>query len=172
MAKQAHKQDLLELKALQDGVVKDLATHTVGTVVQPGTVMLTLVPKDETLRAEVWVSNEDIGFVHPGQAVKVKVAAFPFQKYGMAEGRVQYVSADAQDNNGQEAGINQERRTQLMAYKALVTLETAQLEIDGRSLPLNAGMQASAEILLGNQTVMQYLISPVRKAFHEAARER
>lgn len=172
VAKQAHKRDLLELKAPQDGVVKDLATHTVGTVVQPGTVMLTLVPKDETLRAEVWVSNEDIGFVHIGQPVKVKLAAFPFQKYGMAEGRVQYVSADAQDDNGQGAGINQERRTQLMAYKALVTLKSAQLEIDGRSLPLSAGMQASAEILLGNQTVMEYLISPVRKAFHEAGRER
>lgn len=172
VAKQAHKQDLLELKAPQGGVVKDLATHTVGTVVQPGTVMLTLVPKDETLRAEVWVSNEDIGFVHIGQPVKVKLAAFPFQKYGMAEGRVQYVSADAQDDNGQGAGINQERRTQLMAYKALVTLKSAQLEIDGRSLPLSAGMQASAEILLGNQTVMEYLISPVRKAFHEAGRER
>lgn len=45
-------------------MVKDLATHTAGTVVQPGTVLLTLVPKEETLRAEVWISNEDIGFVH------------------------------------------------------------------------------------------------------------
>lgn len=177
VAKQAHKQDLLELKAPQDGVVKDLATHTIGTVVQPGTVMLTLVPKDEILRAEVWVSNEDIGFVHPGQSVKVKLVAFPFQKYGMVEGKIEHVSADAQDNNTQEAGIpsasaNQGYKSQAMAYKALVALQSAQLETDGRSLPLNAGMQASAEILLGNQTVMEYLISPVRKAFHEAARER
>jgi HlyD family secretion protein len=44
---------LLELRASQDGVVKDLATHTTGTVVQPGTIMLTLVPQNETLRAEV-----------------------------------------------------------------------------------------------------------------------
>jgi multidrug resistance efflux pump len=67
--------------------------------VQPGTVLLTLVPKEETLRAEVWVSNEDIGFVRQGQPVKLKFAAFPFQKYGMVEGTVEHVSADSADGN-------------------------------------------------------------------------
>ena len=100
LAKQAHRQALLELKAPQDGVVKDLATHTVGTVVQPGSVLLTLVPQDETLRAEVWVSNEDIGFVRKGQRVKLKFAAFPFQKYGMVDGLVEQVGADSVDPAG------------------------------------------------------------------------
>jgi HlyD family secretion protein len=105
-AKQAHREGLLELRASQAGVVKDIATHTAGTVVQPGTVLLTLVPQDEPLRAEVWVSNQDIGFVRQGQTVKVKLAAFPFQKYGMVEGTVEHVSADAADGNtqGQQNG--------------------------------------------------------------------
>ncbi len=76
-------------------MVKDIATHTAGTVVQPNAVLLTLVPQDDILRAEVWVSNQDIGFVRAGQLVKVKLAAFPFQKYGMVEGTVEHVSADA-----------------------------------------------------------------------------
>ena len=46
------------------------------------------------------------------------------------------------------------------------------LEMDGERFPLGAGMQASAEILFGRRTVMEYLLSPVRKAFHEAGRER
>ena len=133
--------------------------------------MLTLVPKDETLLAEVWVSNQDIGFVHPGQPVKVKLAAFPFQKYGMVEGRVHYVGPDSQDGAGHEAGKDG-ANSQLMRYKALVGLSSMKLGGDQQSFPLAAGMQASAEILLGDQTVMQYLLSPVRKAFHEAARER
>ena len=148
LAKQSHRQALLDLKAPQEGVVKDLATHTSGTVVQPGTVLLTLVPRDEKLRAEVWVSNEDIGFVRAGQAVKVKLAAFPFQKYGMA-------------NKGAPP-----------LYKALVSLQAMHLTIDGQRFSLGAGMQASAEILLGTRTVMEYLLSPVRKAWHEAGRER
>src|SRR5206468_12806742 len=100
-AKQAHKQELLELRASQDGVVKDIATHTAGTVVQPGTVLITLVPKGEVLKAEVWVSNQDIGFVHEGQPVNLKLAAFPFQQYGMLQGTIERVSADAADGSMQ-----------------------------------------------------------------------
>lgn len=173
VAKQSHKQSLLELKAPQDGVVKDLATHTAGTVVQPGTILLTLVPKDEILRAEVWVSNEDIGFVRQGQPVKLKFAAFPFQKYGMIEGTVEHVSADAADSNTANASQNdQSKKTQPLLYKALVRLKDMALAMDGQRFALSAGMQTNAEIWLGDRTVMEYLLSPVRKAWHEAARER
>jgi len=172
IAKQAHKQELLELKALQDGVVKDLATHTAGTVVQPGTVLLTLVPKEETLRAEVWVSNEDIGFVRPGQPVKLKFAAFPFQKYGMVEGTIEHVSADAADSNSNGPASDPAKKAPPLVYKALVTLTAMQLEMDGQRFPLSAGMQTNAEIKLGDRTVLEYLLSPVQKAWHEAGRER
>ena len=63
--------------------MKDLATHTPGTVVAPGTILLTLVPHDEPLVAEVWVGNIDAGFVQYNQKARVKLAAYPFQKYGM-----------------------------------------------------------------------------------------
>lgn len=174
LSKQTHRQSLLELKAPQDGVVKDLATHTAGTVVQPGTILLTLVPKDEILRAEVWVSNEDIGFVRQGQPVKLKFAAFPFQKYGMVEGAVDHVSADAADANSGNAPANAEsgKKTQPLGYKALVRLKTMALAMDGRDFPLSAGMQTNAEIWLGDRTVMEYLLSPVKRAWHEAGRER
>jgi hemolysin D len=46
------------------------------------------------------------------------------------------------------------------------------LEMDGEKFPLAAGMQTSAEIMLGTRTVAEYLLSPVRKAWHEAGRER
>ena len=82
-AKQQYRHELLELKAPQDGIIKDVATHTIGTVISPGTILMTLVPKDEILRAEVWVSNRDVGFIHQGQPTKVKLASYQFQKYGM-----------------------------------------------------------------------------------------
>lgn len=175
VAKLSHRRGLLELKAAQDGTVKDLATHTAGTVVQPGTVMLTLVPRGESLRAEVWVSNEDVGFVRAGQTVKLKLAAFPFQKYGMLEGVVEHVGADAVDNNATDAGAvngNDRRAQRQMTYKALVALRSDVLALATERLELNAGMQATAEILLGRRTVLEYLLSPVQKAWHESARER
>lgn len=174
VAKQTHRKELLELKAPQAGVVKDLATHTAGTVVQPGTVMLTLVPQDEALRAEVWVSNEDIGFVHPGQVVKLKFAAFPFQKYGMAEGVVEHVSADAADGSTNNTAPTTDRtgKPAPLVYKALVAMKSMMLEMNGQRYRLSAGMQANAEILLGTRTVAEYLLSPVQQAWHESGRER
>lgn len=174
ITKQAHRRDLLELKAPQDGVIKDLATHTAGTVVQPGTVLLTLVPGNETLRAEVWVSNEDIGFVRQGQPVKLKFAAYPFQKYGLAVGRVAHVSADAADSGASNQGGEADKRSEVakLLYKAIVTIDSMSLERDGNRHSLSAGMQTSAEIRLGTRTVAEYLLSPIQKAWHEAGRER
>lgn len=176
IAKQAHRQALLELQAPQDGTVKDLATHTVGTVVQPGAIMLTLVPKGDPLRAEVWVSNEDIGFVRPGQEVKLKFAPYPFQKYGMAYGKVETVSADAADQNTQgnsaAPAMDGTGKPQPLRYKALIVLQAMHLTAAGERFPLSVGMQTHAEILLGKRSVMAYLLSPVQKAWHEAGRER
>ncbi|WP_298268621.1 HlyD family efflux transporter periplasmic adaptor subunit [Geobacter sp.] len=161
----------------QDGVVKDLATHTAGTVVNPGTILMTLVPLDEPLQAEVWVTNEDIGFVRPNQEVKLKLSAYTFQKYGMIDGLVEQVSADASDGNGSAIapekgesahGIGDSR----LHYKTIVTLSSQQLVTDGKTHKLTPGMQVAAEIKLGTRSVLEYLFSPVSKAFQEAGRER
>ena len=169
--KRRHRRALLELKAPQDGVVKNLSTHTTGAVVQPGTVLASLVPLDEGLKAEVWVSNEDIGFVRPGLAVKLKFAPYPFQKYGMGQGTVEYVSADAQsEEEARNAGTAGGQP--VLRYKALVALSGDALEMDDVRYPLTVGMQATAEILLSRRTVAEYLLSPVQKAWHEAGRER
>lgn len=172
LEKQQHRRELLELKAPQDGVIKDLATHTSGTVVQPGTVLASLVPNEEKLKAEVWISNEDIGFVRAGQPVKLKFATFTFQKYGMGQGTVEHVSADAQSEEEARDKGQQGSGQRPLRYKALVTLDESALETNGVRYPLAVGMQATAEILLGRRTVMEYLLSPVKKAWHEAARER
>ncbi len=141
---------------------------------QPGTVLLTLVPQDEILRAEVWVTNEDIGFVRPGQIVKLKLAAFPFQKYGMAEGVVEHVSADAADSNANNSAPTTDKsgKATPLVYKALVAIKAMTLEMSGERYKLSAGIQTNAEILLGTRTVAEYLLSPVQGAWHEAGRER
>ena len=59
-----------------------------------------------------------------------------------------------------------------LVYKALVTLKAMHLEMNSQRFALSAGMQTNAEILLGTRTVMEYLLSPMGKAWHEAGRER
>ncbi|MGB5081288.1 MAG: HlyD family type I secretion periplasmic adaptor subunit [Burkholderiales bacterium] len=176
LAKQEHRHEYLELRAPQDGVVKDLATHTVGTVASPGTILMTLVPRDEILRAEVWVKNDDIGFVRATQPARVKLAAFTFQKYGMLEGEVAQVGADSAEEGASGAGTAGQGRAGNgavpLAYRTLVNLKSQVLDANGQRYSLAPGMQVSAEIHLGTRTVLEYLLSPVTKAFHEAARER
>jgi HlyD family secretion protein len=167
--KQQHRSGLLELKAPQASIVKDLATHTPGTVVAPGAILLTLVPRNEPLVAEVWIDNADAGFVLPDQKTRLKLPAFPFQKYGMLEGTVQHISADAQEQSD-EPGTAQPYHG--AAYRALIALDADHLARDGNKLRLRPGMLVSAEIHLGTRSVIEYLLSPVQKIAHEAGRER
>jgi membrane fusion protein, hemolysin D len=176
LAKLEHRRGQLELRAPQAGIVKDLATYTAGTVVAPGTILMTLVPDGDKLVAEVWVSNQDVGFVRRGQDVKVKLAAFQFQKYGMVEGKVLHINADATEapspNTRSDALAGRDRPMGPLAYRALVELKGQELVADAARHALAPGMQVSSEIHLGRRSILEYVLSPVQKAWHEAARER
>jgi hemolysin D len=88
------------------------------------------------------------------------------------KGIVEHVSADAQsEEEARDKGLAANGQ-QPLRYKALVTLASNALEMDAVKYPLAVGMQTTAEILLGERTVAEYLLSPVQKAWHEAGRER
>jgi HlyD family secretion protein len=172
LAKQDHRGRLSELRAPQDGVIKDVATYTVGAVVNAGTVLMSLVPVDEELVAEVMIRNEDVGFVEVGQSVKVKLATFPFQKYGMVEGTVLRISADAADQRPEDDASPAGTKQNVSPYKAIVKLRQQVLSHGDFTRPLAPGMQVVAEVRQGQRTVLEYLLSPVQKRVQEAARER
>lgn len=166
LARQMHREDRIELRAPQAGIVKDVATHTPGAVVGAGTVLVTLVPAGEELVAEVLVRHEDAGFVHPGQGARVKLAAYPFQKYGTIDGRVLHVAADATEPTG-DRGV-----AAPSGYRARIALASQALRDADATLALASGMLVTAEIRLGERRVVEYLLSPLGKAWREAARER
>jgi hemolysin D len=137
-------------------------------VVQAGSLLLNVVPRGEPVQAEVLLSNEDVGFVALGQAAQIKVAAYPFQKYGLLPGKVIHISADASDPRQAQ----QTQQPQL-SYRALVSLDSQNLQSpNGDKLNLSPGMLVAAEIHQGQRTVLEYLLSPVQKVGAEAARER
>ncbi len=173
--KQEHKNRLLELRAPQAGIINDLATHTVGTVVSPGTVLLSIVPEHEALVAEISVKNDDVGFVYPKQKVKLKLAAYPFEEYGMLDGEVIHIDPDASAPEQQAKNSNPNKSQQQQTpsiYKAIVSLDQQTLDTEGKQHKLVAGMQVVAEINQGRRTVMQFLLSPVTKTFQESGHER
>lgn len=156
----------MDIRAPADGVVKDLAVTSVGAVVQAGALLMNIVPKEEPLLAEVMLGNDDAGFVAIGQKVQLKIAAFPFQKYGVIEGRVTHIGADASESR-------QGQGAQAPSYRALVKLARQRFDAaQDEALTLAPGMLVVAEIHQGDRTVLEYLLSPVQKVTSEAARER
>jgi HlyD family secretion protein len=179
--KSNYKEGLMELKAPQDGIIKDLATTTLGAVVQPGSVVMTLVPKDEQLYADVNIKNEDVGFIQIGQKVQIKLATYPFQRYGMLTGKLTHLSADATEaNKGNAPNSNANGGTadnnsasSIATYKARVQLnQQILMDAQGNKLLIAPGMQVVAEINQGKRSVLEYLLSPVQKAVSETGRER
>jgi HlyD family secretion protein len=165
LEKLSHRQRLAELRAPADGVVKDLATQTPGAVLAPGTVLMTLVPDGEALVAEVWLANQDAGFVAGGQSAKLKLASFPFQRYGMVDARVARVSADSSERPDGA-------RNASFAYRAQLEPLVQELRVGEARHALLPGMQLTAEIRLAERSVLEYLLSPVQKVAAEAGRER
>ena len=157
-----------ELRAPADGVVKDLATQTPGAVLSPGTVLMTMVPDGEALIAEVWLANQDAGFVTGGQSAKLKLASFPFQRYGMLDARVARISADSTERGGE----NPKTPAGAYAYRAQLEPQAQELRVGEVRHALRPGMQLTAEIKLAERTVLEYLLSPVQKIAAEAGRER
>jgi hemolysin D len=173
--KLAHRQELLELKAPHEGLVKDLATRTLGSVVAAGTVLMTVVPAREPLQAEVWITHQDAGFIENGQRAKLKLAAYPFQRYGMLQGSVIHVSPDASELP--QAANLERRRSEAehvlppTGYRTLVELDSLFLDHAGRRYRLAPGMQVTAEVHLGTRSVLEYLLAPIKKTAQEAGRE-
>lgn len=167
LGKAEHRTALTEVRAPVNGVVNSLAVRSAGQVVAAGAALMTIVPDDDALVVEAWVRNEDIGFVSPGMPAKVKLAAYPFQKYGWLNGEVAVVGA-----NSEVPESMRNAQGEPLFYKARVTLSTQALSRNGKAFPAKPGMQASVDVQLGERSLLEYLTSPLKKAVLEAARER
>lgn len=151
----------MRLTAPVGGTVQQLAVHTVGGVVTPAQPLLVVVPEDHTLEVEAMLQNKDVGFVHVGQPVEIKVETFPFTKYGVIPGEVVQVSSDA---------IQDEKLG--LYYAARVRMGSTVMRVDGRTVNLSPGMAVTAEVKTGQRQVIEYFLSPLVQYGQESLRER
>ena len=161
MAKAGQKADFQRLTAPVDGVVQQLAVHTVGGVVTPAQQLLILVPQEQAVEVEAQVENKDVGFVKEGQPVEVKIETFPFTLYGTVPGRVVTVSGDAAPV--EKVGL---------VYPARVSMDRSTIDVEGKPVHLAPGMAVTVEIKTGQRRVIEYLLSPLLKSVKESLRER
>jgi hemolysin D len=182
LIKAEQKTRLQLLTAPVDGVVQQLAIHTVGGVVWPAQALLVVVPNDSRLEIEAMVSNRDIGFVRAGQDAEIKVDTFSFTRYGLLHGEVLSVSQDAVIRDRQQERPNEralgtqsdtsEPKGQELSYVARISLDRVQMQIDERMVNLSPGMAVTVEIKTGSRMILSYLLSPLLRYRQETLRER
>ena len=182
LSKAEQRSKLQQLTAPVSGMVQQLAVHTIGGVVTPAQALMVIVPRDSQVEIEAMVSNHDIGFVHVGDEVEVKVDTFDFTRYGLLQGRVRSISSDAiardsttDKSNEKSAGTpnaTSEPKGQELTYAARISVDRPQLQVDDRMVNLSPGMAVTAEIKTGSRRVISYLLSPILKYNQESLRER
>lgn len=160
-ARQQHA--LIELRAPVDAVVLELAQRSAGSVAKEADPIVTLVPLDAPLEAEVEIRAADIGFVRAEQSARIKLDAFPFQKHGTLKGRVRVVTEDA--------FAKDDRGSTTLTYRARIVFESRELRRVPDRFRLIPGMSLAAEIRIGERTVLEYLLYPLWQAFDEGLRE-
>lgn len=182
VVKAEQRTSLQDLRAPIDGIVQQLAVHTIGGVVTPAQMLMMIVPSESQLEIEAMVSNRDIGFVEAGQDAAIKVDTFNFTRYGLLHGKVLGISQDAITRNKPQdrttdagAGAettSSEPKGQELVYAARISVDQTQMEIENKRVNLSPGMAVTIEIKNGSRSIISYLLSPLLRYRQESLRER
>ncbi len=161
VTKAREKSEFQRLVAPADGTIQQLSVHTIGGIIEAAKPLMIIVPIRGGLEVEAKVLNKDAGFVKIGQTVQVKFEAFPFTRYGSIRGIISGLSRDTVSD--QKLGA---------IYVVRISLDQSNISIDGKQVPLNAGLVATADIRTGSRRIISYLLSPLQTSAAQAGRER
>lgn len=165
--------ELVTLRAPQKAIVLKMAERSVGSIIQQAEPFMTLVPFNSNIEVEVDVGSKDIGRIRTGDAVRIKLDAFPFQRHDTLPGKVRVISEDTfQRNNVDAMGRSPSERVSADSfYRARVSLLSTQLRNVPEGFRLLPGMKVRAEIKVGRRSVISYFLYPVIRALDESLRE-
>jgi membrane fusion protein len=147
------------IRASQDGTVAAVLAEP-GQSVGPDAALASLVPADAQLQAHLYAPSSALGFIRPEQVVRLRVAAFPHQKFGHQAGHVQQVSSTPLQS-GELAALPLASKPDEPLYRVTVVLEQQHVIAYGREQPLAAGMQLEADVLLERRRLVEWLFAPV-----------
>ena len=169
------RRQLVELRAQQDGTVMTISKVSVGSVLNPGQQFITLVPTDAPLEVEANISGSEDGHVTVGDPVDIKFDTFQYSRYGLAHGVVRVVSPDsfsAQDESRNPTGaVALPNSAAGVWYRSRITLDQINLHNTPANFHLSPGMPVSADIRVGKQTILRYMLGKTIPLATEGMRE-
>ncbi len=149
--------DRQDIVATLDGVIKKMYVNTIGGVLQPGEIIVEIIPLEETLVVEASVSTTDRGKIWVGLPVIAKITAYDYSMFGGVDGNLVYISADSFIDNQNK-----------QFYQVRVELQKSEL---GKDLPVLPGMAVEINILANEISILDAILSPLRKIRNNAIRE-
>lgn len=151
----------LEVKAPVAGIIQGLSITRINAVVEPGQVIMQIVPMHDDLIVETRIPPAEIGHIHPGLPVEVKVDSFNPARFGSIAGTLQQISAYTYlDEKGNPY------------YRAKIELERDYLGAEEQQLKVIPGMTVQADIKTGSKSILDYMLRPVSRGFSSAFHER
>jgi membrane fusion protein len=147
------------IRAPRDGTVSAVAAEA-GQIVPADTALASLVSADSKLLAHLYAPSSALGFLHPDQLVQLRVAAFPYQKFGHQGGRVQQV-ARTPLQAGELAALPLAAKPGEPMYRITVALDRQDILAYGQPQALSAGMQLEADVMLDRRRLVEWLFAPV-----------
>ena len=129
-------------------------TARVGQSASPQAALMSIVPRGSTLRAELAIPSAAIGFVKPGQEVRLAIDSFPYQRFGTVKGKILTVAVSAIGQQGPNGTV-------VSVYPVTVVLTQTRIAAYGRLESLVSGMTLTARIVTEKQTLLEWLFEPL-----------
>jgi membrane fusion protein len=148
-----------ELRAQVSGRVSGVQV-ALGQSLDPSRPLMTLTPSGARLTAEVYVPSRAIGFIKAGQKVRLLYDAFPYQRFGAAQGTVEAVSATVLLPQEVNAALRTEEIREPV-YRVTVRLIRQDMLAFGQVMELSAGMALTADIILEKRSFAEWLFEPI-----------
>ncbi|BAZ15617.1 HlyD family secretion protein [Calothrix sp. NIES-4071] len=143
------------VRAPIDGVIFELPVTKAGAVVQPGQRIAQIAPKNAGFVLKAQMPSQDSGFLKKGMPVKVKFDAYPFQEYGIVEGKVSWISPDTK--------ITQTPQGNIENFQLEIALNQQHIQNGQKRILLTAGQTATAEVIIRQRRVIDYVLDPFKK---------
>jgi HlyD family secretion protein len=144
--------NFLRIRAPVTGVVTTVTFTDLGAQVDEKTPVVLIAPKDARKVLEIEINERDRAFLQPGMPVRVKVNAFPYQRYGVLTGELEHIAPASRPNQD----------TKQIVYKARVGLQRDHFMINNVATPIRYGMAAKVEIVVDHRRLIDLALDPFR----------
>ncbi len=144
-----------------NGIIQALTITSINEVIEPGKVIMRIVPVDDELIIEAKVPPDEIGYIRKGQPTAVKVDSYDSSRFGSVNGTVKQISASTYLDDQREP-----------YYRAEIQLDQHYVGSNPEKLKIIPGMTVQTDIKIGSKTLLDYILRPISRGFDSAFHER